>query len=169
VYAGYFDDHHPGNPQPQPNPWLGSPNVAFVGLNDSDQVGPTGWDTSTVRVDNLSGGSMSITVTVDIGGSNFALWGTSSVPAGGTLIVAQMGYGNFDGSDTNPAGCYGCGPQTCSNVMATIPVVHVTINGKTTDYFDKGQVLNTHGVDSAGCPYDGNRNDESIPWQRLSG
>lgn len=45
--------------------------------------------------------------------------------------------------------------------------VHVTIAGATTDFYDSGQVLNTHGVDAAGCPYTGTRNDESEPWQQI--
>jgi len=32
---------------------------------------------------------------------------------------------------------------------------------------DTDQVLNTKGVDAAGCPYTGGRNDESHAWQRI--
>ena len=80
-----------------------------------------------------------------------------------------MGYATFDGSDLNPGGCYGCNAASCSPPLPTIPVVHVTIGGNTFNYSDPGQVINTHGVDSAGCPYNGNRNDESEPWALLSG
>jgi hypothetical protein len=110
-----------------------------------------------------------VVVTVDIGSDHFALWGTNTIPAGGILIVAQTSGNNFDGSDTNDAGCYGCSATLCTTkVKSTIPVVHVTVGGRTTNYSDTGQILNTKGVDSAGCPYTGTRNDESTNWVRLN-
>jgi hypothetical protein len=53
-----------------------------------------------------------------------------------------------------------------------VPVVHVTLGGVTTNYYDTGQILNTHGADFAGCPvpvgpFPQTRNDESAPWQRI--
>lgn len=167
VYAGYYDTHH-ANTQPKPSPWMGSPNAVFVGTPDSSSGG---WDSAGVRIDNLSGSSLPfVSVTVSIGTHSFALWNTTSLPAGETLILAQTAFENFDGSDTNPAGCYGCSATTCTTeVQSTIPVVHVTIDGVTTNYPDPQQTLNTHGVDSAGCPYTGTRNDESEAWQQLTG
>ena len=94
--------------------------------------------------------------------------GTNTIPAGGKLILAQTSVENFDGSDTNSAGCFNCNPNDCSTkVSSAVPVVHVTIGSKTTDYVDPGQILNTHGVDAAGCPYTGTRNDESSPWTQI--
>lgn len=168
VYAGYYDTHHPSYPQPKPSPWQGSPTTVFVGKSDTSSGG---WDTSAVRVDNLTGASLSsVTVTVDIGTHHFGLWSAQSVPAGYSLIVAQTSMENFDGSDTNSAGCYGCDPALCDTaVFAVVPVVHVTANGVTTNYRDPGQILNTHGVDSAGCPdTGGTRNDESETWSQLA-
>jgi PKD repeat protein len=165
VYAGYYDTHHAGNPQPKPVPWQGSPNVVFVGQADGSSGG---WDSSAVRVDNLTNAPLTgVVVTVDIGSSHFAMWGTNTIPVGDTLIVTQMGLATFDGSDENPGGCYGCSAATCTPPLTTLPVIHVTIGGVTTDYTDRGQILNTHGVDSAGCPYNGNRNDESEAWQAV--
>ena len=46
-------------------------------------------------------------------------------------------------------------------------VVHVTMGSTTTNYYDTGQISNTHGVDMAGCPYTGTRNDESQVWTRI--
>jgi hypothetical protein len=46
-------------------------------------------------------------------------------------------------------------------------VVHLTIGTTTTNYYDPTQVLNTKGVDAAGCPYTGTRNDESQNWVQL--
>jgi len=104
-----------------------------------------------------------------MGSKSFALWGTNTIPAGKTLILAQTGFENFDGSDTSPAGCYGCNPNLClTAVSSTRPVVQVTFGGKTTSYVDEEQVLNTKGVDGAGCPYTGSRNDESHAWLRIN-
>ena len=166
IYAGYYDTHHPGNPQPKPNPWQGSPNVTFDGVADS---AGQGWDTSTIRVDNIGGSTFSsVSLTVDIGTHHYALWGAHALAPGAQLIFAQTGFENFDGSDTNPAGCFTCDPNDClTRISSTIPVVHVTIDGSTSDYQDTQQILNTHGVDAAGCPYTGTRNDESEAWQLL--
>lgn len=166
VYTGYYDTHHPGRTKPKPNPWMGASNVVFVGKADGSSGG---WDSSCLRIDNLSGSSISgVNVTVDIGSKHYALWSTQTIPAGKTLILAQTKMENFDGSDTNPAGCIGCSPSKCTSLVShTIPVVHVTIAGRKTDYYDVKQLLNTHGVDAAGCPYTGTRNDESEAWQRV--
>ncbi len=167
VYAGYYDTHHPNNLKPKPNPWQGSPNVVFVGTPDDPNSG--GWDTSALRIDNLTGSSLSgVVATVDIGTHHYALWGTRTIPAGYRLLLAQTAFENFDGSDTNPAGCFSCNPNDClTKVVSTVPVIHVTVNGTTTDYPDTGQVLNTNGADGAGCPYTGTRNDESTDWQQV--
>jgi hypothetical protein len=48
--------------------------------------------------------------------------------------------------------------------------VHVTVGGTTTDFTDSGQVINTKGVDGAGCNppvASPTRNDESHAWQTL--
>jgi len=171
VYVGYYDTHHAVNTQPKPNPWQGSPNVVFIGTSDHND---NNWDTACIRVDNLSSGALSgVVVTADLGSSHFALWGTNSIPAGYHLILAQTAYQNFDGSDTNPAGCYGCDPNLCLTERSSdVPVVHVTVNSTTKDYFDTGQVMNTGGYDGAGCPYVGGslpttRYDESHPWAQV--
>ncbi len=165
VYAGYYSTHHPDSPQPKPNPWMGSSGVVFVGTPDSPSGG---WDTSAIRLDNLTSSSITVNVTVDIGSDRFALWGSRTIPAGQKLILAQTGFENFDGSDLNPAGCYGCNPDLClTAVQSTVPVVRVTINGTTTNYFDTGQILNTNGVDAAGCPPTDGRLDESQDWLRI--
>jgi hypothetical protein len=105
----------------------------------------------------------------------FDLWGTRTIPAGQSLIMAQTAYENFDGSDYNSrAGQYGQDPSLCTNpndISTGIPVVHVTIGTTTTDFSDTGQILNTHGVDSAGClppVASPTRNDESSAWNLIS-
>src|SRR5262249_47375064 len=112
--------------------------------------------------------TLTIGATVDIGTHHFALWSPQVVPAGASLILAQTATENFDGSDTNPAGCFNCDPSTCTKLVShTVPEVHLTVNGVTTTYSDPGQVLNTNGVDASGCPATGTRNDESHPWVLL--
>jgi hypothetical protein len=113
-----------------------------------------------------------VVVTVDIGSHHWALWGTNAIPAGQSLILAQTSFQNFDGSDESPAGCYGCDPALCiTKISSTVPVVHVTVNGLTAvNVSDSHQVLNTGGVDSAGCPDTGDitiRRDEATLWQQL--
>ena len=168
MYAGYYDNHHSYNIQPKPSPFMDA--SVFVGQPDDPNLGP-GWDTATVRVHNMTGGTLTgVTVTVDIGPASFALWGTQDIPAGGDLVLAQMGYDTFDGSDLNPAGCFGCDPSLCiTTVNSTVPVVHVFMGGQRFDYRDTSQVLNTGGVDSACCPDPGggNRSDESQSWMLL--
>ncbi len=168
VFAGYYDTHHDDSfLQPKPSPWQGSPNTAFVGTPDSSSGG---WDTSAVMIAN--GGSAALTgvlVTVDIGTNHFAVWSAQTIPAGQSLVLAQTAFENFDGSDTSPAGCYGCDPKLCiTSVVQTVPVVHVSIGANTTNYQDAKQILNTQGADKAGCPdTGGTRNDESQTWQQL--
>jgi hypothetical protein len=184
VYVGYYDTHHSDNPQPTPDPWMLSPNVDFIGTNDEGNNSILGnWDTSAVRVDNLTSGPLTVYVTVDIpvvypDGSNssnyFDLWGSQTIPVGQSLILAQTAFENFDGSDVNSrAGQYGQDPSLCTNpadISTGIPVVHVTLGTTTADYRDTGQILNTKGVDGAGCNppvASPTRNDESTPWTPL--
>jgi len=171
VYVGYYDTHHHVNLKPKPNPWLGSPGVVFVGVADDNS---NNWDSACLRVDNLTAGPLNnVVVTADLGSHHFALWGTRTIPLGSKLILAQTSPQNFDGSDTNPAGCYGCDPAECLTLRSSdIPVVHVSLAGSAADYRDTGQVLNTGGYDGAGCPYLGGplpqtRYDESHDWQQI--
>jgi hypothetical protein len=110
-----------------------------------------------------------VVVTVDVGSKHFALWGNNSIPAGNHLVLAQTAFENFDGSDLNSAGCYSCNPNDClTKVLSTKPVIHVTVGGATTNFVDVTQQINTGGVDRAGCPYTGTRNDESEDWVHIA-
>jgi hypothetical protein len=166
LYLGYYDTHHPDHTRPKPDPWKGGPGVVFVGKSDSDG----GWDSSCLMVENLTDDDIdAVRVVVDIGAEHFALWGTHTIPEHGKLILAQTAFENFDGSDTNEAGCFSCRPSDCTTkVSKTVPVITVNIGTSTTRYFDRDQVLNTKGVDAAGCPYTGGRSDESRGWTRLA-
>lgn len=167
VYAGYYDTHHSGNLRPKPSPWRGASGVVFVGTPDPGSSND--WDSSCIRIENSTSSSISgVSVTVTMGSRSFALWETNTIPGGKSLVLAQTGLENFDGSDTSPAGCYGCNPNLCLTAVSSArPVVRVTIDGRSTFYVDSDQVLNTKGVDGAGCPYTGSRNDESHAWQRI--
>ena len=167
VNVGYYDTHHKNVLQSKPDPWQGSANVVFSGTPDSSSGG---WDTAAVKIDNLSGAPITgVKVTVDIASNTYSLWGTMTIPAGQSLILAQTGYENFDGSDHHAAGCYGCNPNLCTTAVDhSVPVVHVTVGTTMSDYRDTGLLLSTGGVDRAGCPYTGTRNDESEQWQPIS-
>ncbi len=166
VYAGYYDTHHSNGERPKPDPWQDSPNVQFVGVADSAGVG---WDTSALRFDNLTADTLfNVSVTVQIGFRFYELWDPSTIAPHQTLILTQTAAQNFDGSDSNPAGCYTCDPGDCATRQSRdVPVVRIVMNNVATSYYDEGQILNTHGVDAAGCPYNGVRNDESELWQQV--
>ena len=86
-----------------------------------------------------------------------------------TDYLAQVGYETFDGSDHHAAGCVGCNPNLCTTAIDTrVPLVHVTIDNTTNIYRDTGLLLSTGGVDRAGCPNTGTRNDESEQWQQIN-
>ena len=167
VSVGYYDTHHPHVLQSTPDPWKGSANVVFSGTPDSSSGG---WDTAAVKIENLTGAPIAgVQVSVDIGSNTYSLWGTNTIPTGQSLILAQTGYENFDGSDHHAAGCYGCNPNLCTTAIdRSVPIVHVTVGVAKTDFRDTGLLLSTGGVDRAGCPYTGTRNDESEPWQTMS-
>jgi hypothetical protein len=164
VSVGYYDTHHRHHRKEKPLPWRQSPKVRFIGRPDE-----AGWDTSAVRLKNRTGRRIGhVRVRVRIGSDLFALWGVRSIPPHASLILAQTAKENFDGSDTNRAGCADCNPSLCRTARSsTIPVVRVRRGDRTAKFRDKRQILNTGGVDAAGCPYTGTRNDESHDWSRL--
>lgn len=155
VSVGYVDNYN--GPTPFfPTPWQGDPGVTFVGTDCARGTVRT-CDDGAIKIDNTSGAPLTgVRVTVDIGSNNYDLWGSNTIPAGGSLILTQTAPYNFDTSETNPPAC---------GRTATIPVVHVTINGVTTDYSDTTQVLNTGGVEIDECPAGTN---EGQPWKLIS-
>jgi len=157
VFVGYYDNLR-SSPF-LPNPWQGSTNTNFIGSPVNGI-----YDSGAIRIDNPSSSTITVgDVSVDVGSNHFDLWGSNmSLPASGRLILAQTGATstgqyNFDTSDTSNG--------TCTN-DGLIPQVHVTINGIVTTYPDTRQVLNTGGVDLAGCPAGSN---ESHQWQLVGG
>ena len=89
---------------------------------------------------------------------------------GQSIIYAQAdtpSINNFDPGDANAAGQIGADPLLCAAPSKAVPTVTVMGNGKAYPVKDTLQVLNTHGVDAAGCrvPTAGSstRSDESNP------
>jgi hypothetical protein len=173
VSVGYADTFHyfaPNCPSSVPNfpsPWQGSSNVQFVGQTSTSAANPCGYDAGAIKVDNSSAQPITVHVTVDVNGGDFAvsgktfhydLWGDQTVAPGKSLVLTQFGGNgdNFDTSDTQRG-------DVCTN-SGSIPVVHVTIDGLTTTYRDTAQVLDTQGRDWSDC-YGVN---ESHNWSQLT-
>jgi hypothetical protein len=137
-----YADNTTNNSGDFPNPWKGAAGVDFKGQEDSAGK----WDSGGIRIENTSNNSITVdSVTVDIGKHHYALWGSSTVPANGSLIVAQTGtdtsekpeHPNFDTSESG---------TPCQQVNDT-PVVHLSVNGGQSDYRDENRILNTGGKD----------------------
>jgi hypothetical protein len=142
VFVGYADTVHT-SPGQVPSPWKGFPNVTFLGDN-----GP--YDAAAIRLDNPTSSSIAVSkVTVNSNGHTFSLWGSFSVPAGGSVILTQTsnqcpggasgGCSNFDVSETgNPPG----------QPPAPSPTVAITSGGETVTLTDSGNVLDAGGTDN---------------------
>jgi hypothetical protein len=168
VSVSYLDTHHPPANGLAPSPWLGSPNVVFVGTTSD-------WDTGAVKVDNTTGADMTnVQVTLDISdgvtSTHWGLWNPMTIPAGQSLIVTETAFQNFDLSDEppnppSPFQASGIYPAADCTPDSATPVVHITIGATTFDYFDTTHVLTTGGVDRSHCPAG---TDESLSWTRVN-
>jgi len=143
-----------------PVPWLGAPNTVFIGgpaeccMTHGPDNGKAGWDAGAIEVTNNTAGTLTLNaVTVDFGGgsrpSHFDLWSGSgklpqTVPVGGHVVMTAPADISFDTSDL-----FG---EACNPNSGVVPVVHVTVNGVTTDYLDSHQILNSDGTDLSSCP-----------------
>jgi hypothetical protein len=154
-----------------PAPWSGSTSTTFIGeapqccLTHGPDNGSPGYDAGAIEITNSGSSSMTLNaVTADFGGGSspdhFDLWGggaTGSLPqtvAPGAHVVLTMTSGfNFDTSDL-----FG---EACHVNSGVVPVVHVTVDGATTDYLDSHQILNGDGADLASCSGD---ISEQIPF-----
>jgi fibronectin type 3 domain-containing protein len=176
VFVGYMDTHTVGFSSNQPNPWPYQDPSSYVGTPCRNYPNDTTcWDASALRLDNP--GSADITgvqVSVVVGGTTYARWGSSlTVKAGGMLVLTETGTSqnseNFDLTDNPPNAYNGGNTASCVNSGA-IPAVKVTIAGVTTTYLDNGQVLNGGGVDKGHClngKFVSSRMDESHPWVQI--
>jgi RHS repeat-associated protein/uncharacterized repeat protein (TIGR01451 family) len=162
AYAGYADGLRPGG-SIFPFPWNGSPNTVFVGC-----TGNCLFDAGAVRLDNTTGHSVTVnSLTVDIGPNcRFAIWPADRVlPDGQSALFTQTISGAssgcpHDGSfDTSDAPFITCTPT------GLIPHITFTVDGVAHSFDDTSQILNTRGVDAAGC----GGGNESHAWTRIGG
>jgi len=153
------------NPPSFPNPWQGGSNVNFKGSGDK-------FDSGAIRIENSSGTEATVDqVVVDIGSKHYDLWGSNlKVPANGSLILTQTDLGtanppqpNFDTSEPSNAAASAANAPSAQGSSA-VPVIHVKINGQTTDLRDQARVLTTGGTDKGNQPGTPN---ESSQWQQI--
>jgi hypothetical protein len=156
VSLAYYDDEHPN--ALLPNPWNGSPNTTFWG-GTTDGL----FDTGAILIRNT--GLKPIVIGPGLSVDHFAsgavyqLWdsfigsGFTLMP-GQSVIAAQTAGRDFDTSDTPIV-------NDPSQRNTSIPLIHITVNGKAYVYQDVAQVLNAGGFD----PGQSEGVSESAPWQ----
>lgn len=164
VYVGYADTLR-ANPNNFPTPWDGTSGVTFDGC-----TGSCAFDGGAVRIFNGTGATQtvnSITVTFDT--CTWDLWQKNVVlQPGQQFIIAQTASGASGGCD-NHSGLFDTsdiGPNNANwagncNQSGVIPQINATIDNVANTFTDSKQVLNTGGVDLAGCPSGSN---ESQQW-----
>ena len=174
VSVGYAEDKETNNPNPAafPVPWQGSPNTIFLGgpVVGQTQCGtlPTCFDTGAIRLDNPTASDISVSdVSVDIhssipGGKVFDLWGSFTVPAGKSAILAENPPGDTASSDDFDTSGF---PGNQCTPIAVSPTVTITVGGVHTSLADSTHVLDTGGIDLGFCP--GNSKNESIAWRPI--
>jgi hypothetical protein len=173
VFFGYAEDKETNNPPPGafPVPWSGSPNIVFLGGPVVGQTAcgalPLCYDTGAIRLDNSGTSDVTISnVTADIhsslpGGKVFSLWGSFTVPAGKSVILAENPPNNnpsYDNFDTSGYPKNNCIPITVA------PTVAFTINGVSSTVVDSTHILDTGGIDVGSCKP---KRNESIPWAQV--
>ncbi len=173
AFVGYAEDKETNNPNPAnfPVPWAGAPNTTFLGNTVPGQTAcgalPLCYDTGAIRFDNSGTSSIVVSnVTVNVhgdmtGGKIFSLWGSFTVAAGKSVILAanppanNPGYDNFDTSGY---------PSNNCTPIAEAPTVTVTIAGVATVLADSTHVLDTGGIDRGYCKP---KRNESIQWRAI--
>jgi hypothetical protein len=174
VYVGYAENKEITTPDPAsfPVPWAGSPNTIFLGGTIPGQAAcgsfTACYDTGAIRLDNPTDAPITVSsVSVDDhssvpGGQVFDnLWGSFTVPAGKSAILAanppanNPGYDNFDTSSFPDSNC---------TPLTVPPTVTITVNGVATTLKDTTHVLDTGGIDAGSCNPPVN---ESIQWRPI--
>ena len=157
------------NPPSFPNPWQGGSNVNFKGTGDK-------FDSGAIRIENTGGSEATVDqVVVNIGSRRYDLWGSNlKVPANGSLILTQTELGtanppqpNFDTSEPSngPANAAtGSAAAGAATGSSAVPVIHIKVNGSTTDVRDDARILTTGGTDKGNQPGTPN---ESSQWQQI--
>ena len=143
VYAGYYDVAPCcGNPNPLPDPWMGSPNTTFFG-DVGGFLGPNDPDEAALRLENTGATAVTIDPGFSVGGNVFwdSFIGSGfTLGAGENLILTGTAAHSMDGSDLNLGSS-----------------VTVKLNGFTFSFQDSTGVLN-------GFPTTA---DETLPWTSL--
>lgn len=173
VSVGYAEDKHQSSLSPAafPVPWSGSPNTIFLGnpVYGSSPCGtlPHCFDGGAIRLDNSGSSDVTVnSVSVDDhssvpGGKIFNLWGSFTVPAGESVILAENPPGNdptSDNFDTSGA------PSGNCTAISVAPTVTITIGGVPTTLVDSTHVLDTNGIDTESCLVQQN---EAIQWRHI--
>lgn len=169
VYVGYADNEHGTTPPTFPSPWAGSPNTNFSGCSP---VASCVFDGGVVRVVNNTASTHSINVVVHVSTCTFADWSAVSTAPGAEDIFTQTQSGGDNGCkvfgpglmDTSDIGPNGSQWGDNCNQSGVIPTVDVTVDGVTTTFTDKGQVINTGGIDLGNCPVG---SDENHAWSQI--
>jgi hypothetical protein len=181
IQVGIMDDHHHAGSVSKPSPWcsgaeligpanpFGTLPVLFYGGSDGNSGCGSGWDTPGIWIKNPTGATTTVDLKVTVGSHSWSLWSPVTLQPNQSVIFAQTGSNNFDPADTYAAGTIGSDPILCLTPSSDIPVINVIVNGKTVPVKDPAKVINTGGVDAAGCispsPGSATRSNESLPWQ----
>ena len=165
VSVGYADNSR-ANPN-LPVPWAGSPHVTFIG-----SVGP--YDTGAIRLDNHTGhdiGVKDVKVALHsdahghaLHGQVFDLWGTFSVKAHESVILAQTAHVNGNSTNFDTSDYPFIKSCTASAAASTDnpPKIAVTLaDGSRQVFADNGHILDTGGADTAAC------RNESLQWRHV--
>jgi hypothetical protein len=176
IYLGYANtaSNNHGTITEHPTPWKGENGVTFVGCGFTgiDECpmsnGVDVYDAGAIRIDAPASEGLNVSgASVRIGPCSYAPWPglNRNIPAGGLLILTQTAkkpqctttstaeQDNFDTSESFlKSRQYQRFLSTgkCANDRYT-PEITLTINGQTTRLKDRGQVLNTGGIDPDIC------------------
>jgi hypothetical protein len=168
VFVGYADNVR-SDPVNFPTPWNGSPNVTFEGC-PSDCT----FDGGAVMLLNNTAKQVTVnSVEIDVDTCRINLW-RSDIPLlpGANLIVTQVTSGETPGCagiesgqmDTSDIGPGGTSYADICTPNGIVPMLKLIIDGNPSEIPDKGQVLNTGGLDKGACPPGTN---ESTQWTAI--
>lgn len=186
VYVGYVDNLRASGFFP--TVWLGDSGVV------SQTPDGQSLDAGAIRVDNTSGGSITIEnfqVTFPTVGT-YSLWSNLTLATGEIGIFTQLNSYNFDTSETEELGALpptslapnnylgngntsligGCsssaaliaGAGLTATCDAAIPVISFKIGSTTYSFQDTGHILDTGGWDLVNNGIYGEDGNESINW-----
>lgn len=171
VFVGYaaLKGNNVPNSAAFPLPWSGSPNTTFLGgpvTQTACGTQPLCYDSGAIRLDNTGSSDIAVnSVTVDVhssipGGMVYNLWGSFTVPAGQSVILAgnppnnNPSYDNFDTSGT---------PKNNCTPIQVAPTVTINVGGVPTTLVDSTHVLDVGGIDADAC----HQPNESTQWRQI--